>query len=181
MLKWSTQDLIKHRSEPLHFQETLALKADLMARDPEILDVSPITVTGTIRFVDGDFVASVTLGGQLVVPSTRSLQPVDWPVNFTFSEIYVSPTTDKAKYEDGQLLIDIEDDVIDLGPAVADHILLSIPMQILTPAEAADGTMPAGKDWTVISEDDYSASQSEAGNPEFAKLKALFPDEPDDQ
>ncbi|WP_125704587.1 YceD family protein [Lacticaseibacillus daqingensis] len=177
MLKWTTQDLMKHRSEPLHLKETLDLKADLMQRDPEILDVSPIAVDGYVSFDDGDFLVSATLGGKLVIPSTRSLTPVDWPLDFTFSEVYVSPTTDKEKYEEGQLLIDLDGDEIDLVAAIADHILLSIPMQVLTPQEAQDGDMPTGDDWAVMGEETYEAQRkAEGGNNAFAKLKDLFPD-----
>lgn len=46
-MKWSLTELRKnHRSEPLLFDETLDLKADLMARyGDEVLDLSPVHVT----------------------------------------------------------------------------------------------------------------------------------------
>ncbi|WP_461226437.1 YceD family protein [Lacticaseibacillus suihuaensis] len=180
MLKWSLVDLMKHRAAPLAFAETLALEQELTSRDPEILSVSPIHVSGTVRFTEGDFIATVAVAGKLVVPSTRSLKPVDWPLDFTFSEVYVSETSDREKYDDGQLLIDLDGDELDLMPAITDHILLAIPMQVLTPGEAADGEMPAGEDWAVVSEDDFAATHADAKpNPAFAKLQGLFDDDQD--
>ncbi|WP_225047030.1 YceD family protein [Lacticaseibacillus kribbianus] len=181
MLKWSLADLMKHRSAPLTFSEVLALEDELTARDPEILSVSPVAVSGEVRFSEGDFIATVSLKGKLVIPSTRSLTPVDWPLDFTFSEVYVTADSDREKYDDGQLLIDLDGDALDLMPAVTDHILLAIPMQVLTPAEAETGEMPTGTDWAVVSEDEYEAThQDEKPNPAFAKLQGLFPEDDGD-
>ncbi|MFD1393658.1 YceD family protein [Lacticaseibacillus jixianensis] len=181
MLKWTLAELAKYRTTPLHFSETLALKADLIARDPEILDVTPITAEGYISFDDGDVLASVTLKGTMVVPSTRSLKPVDLPLDFTFSEVYLTDPAHEDKYEEGQLVLILEGDSVDIQAAIEDHILLAVPMQVLTPEEAEAGEMPHGTDWTVMGEEAYQKAQEtdEKPNPAFAKLKDLFPDDED--
>lgn len=182
MLKWTLSELAKYRQTPLHFSETLDLKQELMERDPEILDVTPVAADGYVSFDDGDILVSVTLGGKLTVPSTRSLQPVVLPLDFTFSEVYLTDETHKDKYEDGQLVLDLDGDTLDLHPAIADHVLLSIPMQVLTPEEAAQGIMPKGDNWTVMGEDDFAKEQEQdRPNPAFEKLKGLFPDDDDKQ
>lgn len=182
MLKWSISELVKYRDQPLHFTTTLDLKKELMARDPEILDMTPLTVDGYISYDKGDLLVSVTLGGKMVIPSTRSLTPVDWPLDFTFTEIYLLNPADKDKYDDGQLLIDLDGSELDLHPAIADHVLLSIPMQVLTPEEEAGEAMPEGDDWSVVGEADYEAGKAEqqTANPAFAKLKQLFPEDDDE-
>ncbi|KRM72861.1 YceD family protein [Lacticaseibacillus brantae] len=180
MLNWPVLELMKYKDTPLHFNETLDLKKDLMTRDPEIMDVTPIKVDGYIAYDKGDFVVSATLNGSMIVPSTRSLTPVTLPTNLSFSEIYLGDPAHADQYEDGELLIELEGDRLDLVPAIEDHILLSIPMQILTPEEAQTGTMPAGEDWNVISEDEYAQTHDEADerpNAEFEKLKDLFKDD----
>ena len=181
MLKWTLSELAKYRSTPLHFQETLDLKQHLVERDPEIQDVTPIAVDGYISFDDGDLLASVTLKGAVVIPSTRSLKPVDWPLNFTFSEVYITDPTHEEKYEEGQLVLELDGDTLDIQAAIEDHILLSIPMQVLTPEEEEAGEMPKGEDWTVMGEDDYVQTKTadEQPNPAFEKLKGLFPDDSD--
>ncbi|MCI1985798.1 MAG: YceD family protein [Lactobacillus sp.] len=176
MLKFTVADLAKYKHDPLHVEETLQVKDALMTRDPEILDVSPIKVDAYISADDGDFLLSATLIGKLTVPSTRSLKPVVLPLDFTFSEVYVQDDDRKDKYENGELVITMADDELDLEAAVLDHVLLSIPMQVLTPEEAAGEAMPSGADWEVVAEDDFKALQQEekAADSPFAKLQGLF-------
>lgn len=180
MLNWAIAELMKYKETPLHFTETVDVKADLIKRDPEIMDVSSINVDGYISFDKGDYLVSVTLAGSITVPSTRSLKPVELPMNFTFSEIYLSDPDHADQYEDGELLIELTGDRLDLVSAVEDHLLLNIPMQVLTPEEAADDEMPSGTDWEVMTESDYQATQEEQAeqpNAAFAKLKDLFNDD----
>ena len=75
----------------------------------------------------------------------------------------------------------LEDAELDLLPAIEDHLLLSIPMQVLTPEEVASGDIPSGDDWEVLAEEDFDKAvkkEKQADNP-FTKLKGMFPD--DDQ
>ena len=127
MLKWTIQELMKHDQEPLHFSTTLDVKADLQDRDPEVLDVSPIQVSGDIVYDRGDFLVSVNLKGTLVVPSTRSLTPVTLPQDFTFSEIYLTDDGHADQYEDGEILMPLEDPELDLLPAAVSYTHLTLP------------------------------------------------------
>lgn len=181
MLDWPVAELLKHKDAPLAFNTTVDAEATLMARDPEIQSVSLLEVSGYVSLDDGDIITAVTVKGSMVVPSTRSLTPVTLPLNLTFSEIYVLDEAAEAKYEDGELVMLLDGDRLDLLPAVLDHVLLSIPMQVLSPQEEAEGQMPSGTDWNVISEADYqeTAAKEERPNPEFEKLKALFNDQED--
>lgn len=183
MLKFTVADLAKYKHSPMHIDETLEVKKDLMDRDPEILDATPMHLDAYLSADDGDFLLSATIKGELTVPSTRSLTPVALPLDFTFSEIYVTDDAQREKYQDGELVITLEDDELDLGAAVLDHILLSIPMQILTPAEQVGTEMPKGEDWEVVSEDDFAATKAEENvkNSPFAGLQGLFDDDDTDK
>lgn len=176
MLKFTVAELAKYKHTPMHVQETLDAKADLMTRDPEILDATPFKIDAYLSADDGDFLLSATVVGTLTLPSTRSLTPVALPLDFTFSEVYVQDDAARDKYDEGELVITLEDDELDLTAAIYDHILLSIPMQILTDEEQVGGEMPAGEDWQVVSEADYKANKQDehvADSP-FAKLQGLF-------
>lgn len=183
MLKFTVADLAKYKHTPMHVQETLDVKADLLARDPEILDATPMQLDAYLSADDGDFLLSATIKGELTVPSTRSLTPVKLPLDFTFSEIYVTDDAAREKYQDGELVITLEDDELDLGAAVLDHIVLSIPMKILTPEEEQGAKMPKGEDWEVVSEDDFAATKAKENekNSPFAGLQGLFDDNDSDQ
>lgn len=177
MLKWTIQELLRHQQAPLTFAETLDLEAELKARDPEIISVAPLTATGSVQADEGDLLVTVKLAGQMVIPSTRSLAPVTWPLNFSFSEVYAGANSDPEKYDDGQLVLELPDEELDLQSAISDHVLLSIPMQVLTPEEAANDEMPSGEDWQVVSEEEAQAAAKATPNPAFNKLKQLFDDD----
>ena len=58
------------------------------------------------------------------------------------------------------------------------YILLNIPLRVLTPEEESGQISLSGKDWEVLSEEDFAAlkqGEKEASNP-FAQLNGLFDD-----
>ncbi|MGD7018767.1 YceD family protein [Levilactobacillus sp. LN180102] len=183
-MKWLLTELRKnHRSEPLLFDETLDLKADLMARyGDEVLDLSPVHVTGTVSVIDGgDVVVTAQVIADLTVPSSRSLAPVDLPVNFSMTEFYVSDPAATQRFEKTDVVMVVSDDQVVLDKAVGDNIILQIPMHILSDAEKQGEAMPAGQDWQVVAEADLEAVEKENQpvDPRLAKLKDFFPDQDD--
>ena len=53
------------------------------------------------------------------------------------------------------------------------------PLRVLSDDERDGKSLPNGKGWEVITEDDYKANQQNAKkvDPRLAKLKKLFPDQ----
>ena len=45
-MKWSLLELKKYQETPLMFEETLDLKSQLIKRDGQIIDLSPVKVKG---------------------------------------------------------------------------------------------------------------------------------------
>ncbi|KRM21127.1 DUF177 domain-containing protein [Latilactobacillus graminis] len=184
MLKWAVQSLLKHRDHPLMFKETLMLKESLQKREADILNATPFVVDGELTVDQRAVIARVHVVGALTVPSTRSLEPVDLPMDFEFTEIYVDPEDEQLnRFTDEDILFPFEGEALELQVAIEDHILLHIPSHILTPEEEHDDVMPAGQSWTVISEEAYAKQQADeeiTPNPEFAKLKQLLEDQSDD-
>jgi len=184
MLQWSVQALQKHRDRPLPFEEVLVLKANLQEREPDIIDVSEFKVDGQLTVDQRAIIAVVHVIGQLTVPSTRSLLPVELPLDFKFSEIYVDPEDeDLDRFTDADMLFPLEGETLTLQNAIEDHILLHIPSHILTTEEEQENVMPAGEAWAVISEEEFAQKQAEeeyAPNPELAKLKEMLDAKNDD-
>jgi len=114
------------------------------------------------------------------VPSTRSLLPVELPVDIRINEAYNIDdvaTDDLENLEDSNVIITIDDEnpTINVYESIIDNILLSIPSKVLTKKEEQDNIMPSGKNWEVLSEDEFKKQKEEEHvNPEFAKLKDLF-------
>lgn len=172
---------IKKNPEGLTFSEELDLKADLQLRNPEIMDVQDVQVNGHIKYENKMYFLDYTLSYTLTLPSSRSMAPVilqeSYPVNELFME--ESDLRSLAGAIDEEMILVIEGDSISLSESAADNILLSIPLKVLTPEEAASETYPEGTDWQVLSEDDYALSQAEKkeANSPFAGLAGLFDEE----
>lgn len=87
MLKWSVQALQKHREHPLAFEETVDLEKQLHERENDVLSATPFVISGQLTVDRRAIIADLHVVGELTVPSTRSLNPVVLPLDFTFTEI----------------------------------------------------------------------------------------------
>lgn len=179
-MKWSLLELRKYQETPLTFHETLDLKADLMKRDNLILDVAPVTVDGFVSVDNQGYLVHYTVQTTLTVPSTRSLEPVALPMDFTVDELFM--TKEQYQLRDDQLsaeeILLIEDAKLDLTESIEDNILLAIPMRVLTEEEEKTTDFPKGTDWEVVSEEEYARRKLEEAetkvDPRLAKLSELF-------
>jgi uncharacterized protein len=114
-----------------------------------------------------------------VTPSTRSLEPVEMPIDFDIDEVYLQDEAHADRYEIEDSVILVEDGVIDFNQALAEYVALSVPLQVLT-EEEQNQPMPEGNGWAVISEDDFDKKKEEEpvqANTPLAGLADLFKDE----
>lgn len=58
------------------------------------------------------------------------------------------------------MIIILDKDLISLDESITDNLLLEIPLQIFAEDEEAE-ELPAGKFWSVLSEEDYAKQQEE--------------------
>jgi uncharacterized protein len=182
-MKWSLLELRKYQDMPLTFEETLTLKNELMARDNQIIDLAPVKVQGMVTVSKKEYILHYTVNTVITLPSTRSLEPVELPLEFSVNEVFMTPEQYQQRDEllpEEEILI-LETQTLDLDDSVADNILLEIPMQVLTEAEQESNDLPSGDDWLVISEDDFQhqqeAHEQTTIDPRLAKLSALFEEE----
>jgi len=181
-MKWSLVELEKYKEEPLQFSETLNLKKDLMDRDQQILDLTPVEVEGMVVVEDIDYILHYTVKTTITLPSSRSLEPVALPMNFSVDEVFMTPEQYEQLDESVQAeeILILEKQQLDLSDSVIDNILLEIPLQVFTEEEKQLGTMPSGEDWAVISEDEYNkqkeAEKEETVDPRMESLSSLLDD-----
>lgn len=180
-MKWSLNELQRYQDEPLQLDSTLDLSALLTERFPEdILAVKHVKISGYLSYDKADVMVTLKVETTITVPSSRSLRPVDLPLSFKYTEFYLGDAEHVKKYEDSDTVIVLDDDkMIDLDEAVAENIVLQIPMQVLSKEEQQSNEFPAGNGWEVISEEEYVANETEPKkvDPRLAKLKELFPDQ----
>lgn len=176
-MKWSIGELRRYKDEPLIISETLDVEKALKQRDSEVLAVQPVQVEGLLT-VDGmEYLLHYRLKTVVTVPSSRSLEPVDLPLDIAVDEVFMTRDQWSALEESEEEIIVLENDLIDLDNSVEDNILLAIPMQVLTEAERNATELPKGNGWEVITEDDFIQQQTESKpqvDPRLAKLSELL-------
>lgn len=184
-MKWSIAELHRYSDEPLHIQTTLDLNQILTTSFPDtILAVQPVKVDGYVSYDQGDVTISTHVQTTVTVPSSRSLTPVALPLDFSFTETYVDDPAHLSRYEDDEdndaiVFVLKHGEKIGFDEAVAENIVEQIPLRVLSDDERDGKSLPNGKGWEVITEDDYKANQQNAKkvDPRLAKLKKLFPDQ----
>ncbi len=156
----------------LTISEEVTMTDAFFKRAQEMLSSAKhVHVEGTLSrqapFVVGDFhvMANVT------APSSRSLTPVDFPLDFHFTENYAEQMPPEADDTEDVPIILIKNDLIDLQKAIEDNLLLNLPTTILTNDEKNKGVYPSGDGWQVVSQDSYEKEKTQRLNPAFASLK----------
>lgn len=171
---------VRKSAEGLALNEQPSLFESVKERYDDVLDLNHIDVKGQVTYDNGFYLLDYQLSYDISLPSSRSLEPVtlsfDYPVSETF--IQAGDVQEQKELVEENLVLVLEGDAIDLNESIVDNILLNIPLRVLTPEEEEGAVSLSGKDWEVLSEEDFAALQQEkkeASNP-FAQLDGLFED-----
>ncbi|MFC0277418.1 DUF177 domain-containing protein [Enterococcus devriesei] len=181
-MKWSIGELRRYKEEALNFSETIDVSETLTARDNEILAVAPVTVEGLLSVGKNEYILHYQLKTIVTVPSARSLEPVDLPLDLSVDEVFMTREqwSSLEDERDEEILV-IDNDTIDLTDSIEDNILLAIPLQVFSEEEKQATDLPKGNDWEVVSEEEYfqKKESAETIDPRLAKLSELFNEEDD--
>lgn len=180
-MRWTIQEIKAYPEDVMPINGTIDVASAIHQRnDTDVVDVKQVTVSGYLTAVDQEVVVHGTILADLVLASTRTMNPVDVTLEIPLKERYVDPiyaNQNVDEYE--ETTIPLEDDVVDLEQAVADLVVLNLPQRVIGPDED-DDHLPVGNDWEVITEDDYLArfeSEEEIVDPRLAKLQQLLDNE----
>ncbi|HEL1747864.1 TPA: DUF177 domain-containing protein [Streptococcus suis] len=172
---------IQKNPDGISFDKTLDLQEELQARNGEVLGLSPVQVTGNVRFESGFFFLDYQMTYDITLASSRSLQPVVLHEVQNVNELFVANEAVLKEQDliDEDMVLVVEDDYIVLDESVADNILLAIPIKVLTPEEEAGQELPSGQAWALMTEEDFQqkAQEKKEANSPFAQLQGLFGDE----
>ncbi|MDF2556215.1 MAG: hypothetical protein K0R71_43 [Bacillales bacterium] len=164
-MKWTVLQIQRMGGHNFQIDETVDFSY-LKEMDKQILDISPILVRGEVEFDSSKVVFHLTIQGTFVLPCSKTLVEVNYPVNIQTTETFFLHSLEDD--EEGEL---VENGVIDLTPVVQELLLLEIPMQVY--ADSSDqesGTPFSGKGWEVVTEEE----QAQKIDPRMAKLAELF-------
>ncbi|MFT9031585.1 MAG: YceD family protein [Leuconostoc pseudomesenteroides] len=179
-MKFAKNQLLKYRQKLLMVAEQINLEAIAKERFSEtVLALSPLEVAGQISYLDNeDIILKVTVTGTITVPSSRSLDAVELPIDVTFEERYIEEVTRLSEFEETDAVFVLENDVLNVDDAILDNIIANLPLQILTTEEENSDILPSGNDWHVISEETYKnekmSDNSAKLDPRLAKLDDFF-------
>ncbi|HEM4681211.1 TPA: DUF177 domain-containing protein [Streptococcus suis] len=169
---------IQKNPDGISFDKTLDLQEELQARNGEVLGLSPVQVTGNIRFESGFFFLDYQMTYDITLASSRSLQPVVLHESQEVNELFVANEAVLKEQDliDEDMVLVVENDQIVLDESVADNILLAIPIKVLSPDEEAEKDLPSGQSWTLMTEETFQqqAQEKKEANSPFAQLQGLF-------
>ncbi|WP_409275515.1 YceD family protein [Neobacillus sp. SCS-31] len=168
-MKWTINQLQKSRNKELAIDEVVHAD-EIKEIDSSIRGVSPIHVTGRADIGAHKVVFDIRLKGHLVLPCSRTLVDVNYPVDVETTETFLFNT---SGYETDEEAHQVKGDVVDLMPAIKEILLLEVPMQVFCDDTNAEGAAPqSGKDWEVVREED----KSNRIDPRLAGLAKFFDD-----
>ena len=159
-MKWSIGELRRYKEEALNFSETIDVNDALTDRDNEVLVVTPVTVEGILSVGKNEYILHYRLKTIVTVPSARSLEPVDLPLDLSVDEVFMTREQWSSMEEERDEEILVLDN------------------------ELKSSDMPKGNDWEVISEEAYLQKKEESAetiDPRLAKLSELFNESEDDK
>lgn len=146
---------------------------ELYTLTDEQIEQNPLLIKGDnikIKLIS-EYVASLTLikiyvNGNLILKSTRSLKPTNFPLNVEDDLVLAYDQT----LFDNETMILVEGDEFDFDEYIYGLIVGSIPLKVL--ADDEKDTI-SGKDWEVLTEDEYNKRKKEVNNSPFASLEDL--------
>ncbi|KKF46577.1 YceD family protein [Streptococcus uberis] len=169
---------LKKKQEPVHFKESLDIKDKLLERNKDILDIKDVLAIGTVSYEEGIFLLNYQLSYTLTMPSSRSMKAVTLYQENDINELFIeeSQITQNKDIVEEELVLILSGETIDIEESVIDNILLDIPLQVLAPEEENSVDMPKGKEWTVLTEEQYQSMKADTAkeNNPFASLNGLF-------
>ena len=162
-MKW-TRDQLLRMGGNVQFDVDLEIDDAVFAEFSRIIAVEDLHVDGRGWLEDSSdrFYADLHVSGVMICPDAITNEEIEVPFDTDSQEIYVFGEAEEEEERS------VDDDVIDLLPAVIADILLEVPLQV---TELADDEYPEGDGWKVYSEADYQKMQEEKIDPRLAVLK----------
>lgn len=121
MLKISFNQLADKNSQLTELDELATFGQEFYDRAGDlIIEVKKAVVTGQLVYDKPFVLAQLRVEADIVVPSSRSLAPVELHQDFKFLEGYTKEVPSEEDQEAIDTIIEIEGDTIDLQTAVED-------------------------------------------------------------
>lgn len=155
-MKINRQQLQKYKNQPLIFDQELILSDEsLEAFTDRFLEISPVNLDGQINLEkNNDLIVRLKVTGEIVVPSSRSQEPVKLPINLDINEIYIEDQKDFDRYTNSESVFLLDPHHLDVDKIIADNIFTSLPLTVLSDNEKKLEDSLEGQGWKLYKEDE---------------------------
>ncbi|TCP30480.1 uncharacterized protein EV207_1058 [Scopulibacillus darangshiensis] len=167
-LKWTVPELLQYKHEGLTFQEKVSLP-DMKEIDPEVRSITPVDVQGVVEYAKQSITFHLTLVGQMILPCAITLEDVEHPFHIHTSETFLLDSSAEIDEADHEVVHDVEDNIIDLKPYIAEAIIVEKPMRVVSD-KAKQQPKPEGEGWELVTEEE----RKNQIDPRLEKLKKFF-------
>ena len=154
-MKWSIHQLSKYRKDGMPLDTYVELQ-DVMTRNGDIRNVSPVHVKGLCTFGASQMTCQLTISATLTLPCARTWEDVEYPVEVETVEIFSWVDAENRGDVEGDIHF-IDGDVIDMKPVLEELILLEVPMQVFK--ANTEGQVQGGKDWSYSTDEDVEKAK----------------------
>lgn len=179
-MRWTIQEIKAYPEGIMPISGTIDVTSAIRQRNnKDVIDVKSVSVSGYLTSVDKEIIVHATILADLVLASTRTMNPVDVKIEVPLKERYVDSRYANQNIDEyEETTISIKDDMVDLEQAVADLVVLNLPQRVIG-SDEDDDHLPVGDDWEVITEEDYLSrlDSEETIDPRLAKLQELLNNE----
>ncbi|MBY0120812.1 DUF177 domain-containing protein [Bacillus sp. S/N-304-OC-R1] len=165
-MKWTLSQLQKQRNKEMLIDEIVDV-SEITTKESTIRDASPMRITGRADIDSAKVSFHLKIEGNLVLPCSRTLVDVSYPINVETTETFLLKGLD---YEADEEVHQVIGDVIDLMPVIHEILILEVPMQVFCEDSSEEGAPQSGKDWEVIQEQD----KKDTIDPRLAGLAHFF-------
>ncbi|OLO40781.1 hypothetical protein BTR23_04730 [Alkalihalophilus pseudofirmus] len=167
-MKWTVQQLNGLKSKGLTIDEMVDLN-ELKKIDPQIREISPVHVTGEAIFSKNLISFPLDIKGEMTLPCSRSLLDVKFPFHIQVKEVFSLDDYAWVSEDEAEDVHTLEGDTLDLVPYIMEHILLEIPLQLIS-EKADEKGLQSGQDWELITEE----NKQDRIDPRLADLAKFF-------
>lgn len=177
-MKLTVNEIKKNATEtPFTFDKMLDVP-EIKKMNDEIRDIKPVRVKGNC-VVDGDeYIFSLNISGEMVLPCARTLVDVHYPFDINEVEVF-SETPYYGEEEEEEEIYPVQGEVIDLTPCILENILLAVPFRVFSDdPEVLDNALVKGDGWELTLEEEEAArkDKEKSIDPRLMKLKTFLND-----
>lgn len=173
-MKFAIGELRKRATdEPYYFNEVVDL-TELEQLNNDIRKIKSVTVKGYCIYKSGEFIFSLNIKGNLILPCARTLVDVPYFIDIQTTEIFT--TSEQLTKEDEENDIHpIRGEVLDLLPVIKENIILDLPYRIFANDKTIENeAILEGNGWKIVTEEDSVKEEKNSIDPRLEKLNALL-------